>query len=194
MPIEDMERLEEQAKAYRINRFEVDTLRQRKIELDEREKALEKTRQAATQMYGRQKNINQLLDLSDRKVSSLNHENGSLRALLDDRDKTIGELQERLKTALQSVRGAYDTLTNVVKAVGMLKYDKNGSYRANLTEDQGRLIDAITKYSSRSARADGHPDLAKSMEEVGISLSIREDIQSLTPKNPNGRGGGGRGR
>lgn len=194
VPIEDMERLEEQAKAYRINRFEVDTLRQRKIELDEREKALEKTRQAATQMYGRQKNINQLLDLSDRKVSSLNHENGSLRALLDDRGKTIGELQERLKTALQSVRGAYDTLTNVVKAVGMLKYDKNGSYRANLTEDQGRLIDAITKYSSRSARADGHPDLAKSMEEVGISLSIREDIQSLTPQNPKGRGGGGRGR
>ena len=99
-------------------------------------------------------------------------------------------MQEQLETALQTVRGAYESVTNIVKAVGMLKYDKEDGYGVNLTEKQGRLIDAIAKYGARWARTDGHPDLAKVMDEkIGISQGIQEDIQELIPKRSRGRGG-----
>ena len=213
MPIEDMERLEEQAKAYRVNQFEIDTLRKRKTALDEREQGLDgreqqlderseqlskaqevlrQNQRTVRQMYDRQRRVNQLLEQSESEVSSLTAQNGSLTSQLAERDKTIADLQERLRTALQTVRGAYESLTNVVKAVGMLKYDREQGYGVGLTEEQGRLIDAISKYGARWARTDGQPDLAKAMEEkIGISEGIQEDIQELTPKISRGRGGRG---
>lgn len=209
--VEDMERLEEQAKAYRINQQEIDTLRIRKKALDEREQGLddrehqldERSEQLSKgqevlrqnqctvkQMYERQKGVNQLLERSECEVSSLTAENGSLTALLAERDKTIQELRERLETATQTIRGAYESLTNIVKAVGMLKYDKEDGYGADLTDKQGRLIDAVAKYGARWAKEDGHPDLAVEMDEhIGISKGIQEDIQELTPKRSRGRGG-----
>jgi DNA repair ATPase RecN len=195
--------LEEQARAYRVNQYEIDTLRTRTTALDEREQKLTdqeklharaeevlvKKLNNAKQLYDRQKNVNQLLEQSENKVSSLSALNGSLRAQLAERDKTISELQERLETALQNVRGAYESLTNVVKAVGMLKYDKEHVYGVNLTEKQGRLIDALARYGAGWAMKDGHPDLAKAMnEQIGISQSIQEDIKALTPKISRGRG------
>ena len=213
VPIEDMERLEEQAKAYRVNQFEIDTLRKRKTALDEREQGLDgreqqlderseqlskaqevlrQNQRTVRQMYDRQRRVNQLLEQSESEVSSLTAQNGSLTSQLAERDKTIADLQERLRTALQTVRGAYESLTNVVKAVGMLKYDREQGYGVGLTEEQGRLIDAISKYGARWARTDGQPDLAKAMEEkIGISEGIQEDIQELTPKISRGRGGRG---
>ena len=213
VPIEDMERLEEQAKAYRVNQFEIDTLRKRKTALDEREQGLDgreqqlderseqlskaqevlrQNQRTVRQMYDRQRRVNQLLEQSESEVSSLTAQNGSLTAQLAERDKTIGDLQERLRTALQTVRGAYESVTNIVKAVGMLKYDNENGYGADLTEEQGRLIDAIAKYGARWASTDGHPDLAKAMnEQIGISEGIQEDIQALTPEIPRGRGGRG---
>lgn len=213
VPIEDMERLEEQAKAYRVNQQEVDTLRTRKTSLDEREQGLDdrehqldersenlskaqevlrQNQHTVRQMYDRQRGVNQLLEQSERKVSSLTAENNSLTAQVAERDKTIKGLQEQLETALQTVRGAYESVTNIVKAVGMLKYDKEDGYGVDLTEKQGRLIDAIAKYGARWAREDGHPDLAKVMDEkIGISEGIQEDIKELTPKISRGRGGRG---
>ena len=206
MPTEDMERLEEQAKAYRVNRSEVDTLRKRKKALDEREQqlderaeqlqreqeALRKNQQTVKQMYERQRKVNQLLEQAEGKISSLTKENGSLSRAMAQQAKTIQELEKRLETALQTVRGAYESLTNVVKAVGMLKYDKQDGYGVALTEEQGRLVDAIAKYGARWARTDGQNDLAQIMEtKIGISEGIQEDIQELTPKIYRGRSGRG---
>ena len=203
---EVLEKLEEQARAYRVNQYEIDTLRTRTTALDEREQKLTdqeklharaeevlvKKLNNAKQLYDRQKNVNQLLEQSENMVSTLSALIGSLRAQLAERDKTISELQERLETALQNVRGAYESLTNVVKAVGMLKYDKEHGYGVNLTEKQGRLIDALARYGAGWAMKDGHPDLAKAMnEQVGISQGIQEDIKALTPKISRGRGGRG---
>ena len=211
--VEDMEQLEEQAKAYRVNRQEVDTLRTRKKDLDEREQGLDdrehqlderseqlskgqevlrKNQQTVRQMYDRQRGVNQLLEQSESKVSSLTAENGSLTAQLAERDKLIQELQKRLETATQTIRGAYESVTNIVKAVGMLKYDKEDGYAVDLTDKQGRLIDAVAKYGARWAREDGHPDLAVEMDKhIGISEGIQEDIKELTPKISRGRGGRG---
>ena len=218
VPIEDMERLEEQAKAYRINQYEIDTLRKRNTALDEREQQLEDRQQfldgweqelneQKQQLVAddlqlmkekfRNQNVHRLLDESESRekelkdqIRSLNAQNSSLTARIAEKDKTIGELQERLKTALQTIRGAYESLTNVVRAVGMLKYDKKQGYSVDLTEKQSRLIDAIAKYGARWAKTDGQPDLAKAMnEQIGISQGIQEDIQELTPKISRSRGG-----
>lgn len=203
VPIEDMERLEKQAKAYRVNRDELDSIRQERQDLERdkkrwkaigegltnREKAVEQCEKNVQAQYERQRNVNQLLEQSERKVSSLTDENNSLITRVAEKDKTIKDLQEQLETAIQTIRGAYESVTNIVKAVGMLKYDQEDGYGADLTEKQGRLIDAIAKYGARWARKDGHPDLAKVMDEkVGISRSIEEDIQELTPKRSRGRG------
>lgn len=208
---EDMERLEEQAKAYRVNRSEVDTLRKRKTELDERSQWLDDREQqlderqaqldkdratvqqnhkTVKQMYERQRGVNQLLEQAESKVSSQSAEIGSLRHKVEEQDKTIQELRKRLETSQETVRGAYESLTNVVKAVGMLKYDKEDGYAVNLNTQQSRLIDAIEKYGARWARTDGQPDLAEKMEKtIGISNGIQEDIDELTPKRSRGRGG-----
>lgn len=283
--VEDIEQLEEQAKAYRVNRQEVYTLRVRKAALDERERqldereqqldekgkylnerldqleenqrVLQKNRHIVEQMYERQKRVNQLLDQSECKVSSLSAENvsltdrvaemnrtierlrkwldrreqqlgecsqqlresqealqdsqciiqqmddrqdevnrvleqlkcrvsflttenDSLTAQIADKDKTVDEFQERLRTALQTVREACESVSSIVKAVSMLKYDRENGYGIELTEKQGRLIDAIVKYGSRW--------MDKTDEKIGISQGIQENIQALTPKKLRGRG------
>ena len=205
---EDMEKLEEQAKAYRVNCAEIGTLRKRKMDLDEKEKELterenqlgelaeqlkngqEVLRQeqlTVKALYERQKGLNQLLEQSESKISSLTHENGSLTACIAERDITIHDLQERLKKALQTQREAYESLADIVKAVGMLKYDKEDGYGAELTKKQDRLIDAIARYGSRMAEADGHHDLAEDMERhIGISKELQNDIRKLTHEHSHG--------
>lgn len=192
---EDLEKIEKQAQAYRVNQFEIDNLRKNKKtldeckqQLDERQEQLNKDRavvqqnyKTVKQMYERQRGVNQLLERAESKVSAQSDEISKLSAMVQD-------LEERLKTSEETARGAYESLTNVVKAVGMLKYGNDG-YNADLTEQQGRLVDAIANYSANWARTDGHPDLAEQMKtKVGISLGIQDEMKELAPKIIN-RGG-----
>lgn len=144
--VEDIEQLEEQAKAYRVNRQEVYTLRVRKAALDERERqldereqqldekgkylnerldqleenqrVLQKNRHIVEQMYERQKRVNQLLDQSECKVSSLSAENVSLtdrvaemnrtierlRKWLDRREQQLGECSQQLRESQEALQ------------------------------------------------------------------------------------------
>ena len=87
-----------------------------------------------------------------------------------------------MQTAL---RGAYESLTNVTKAIG-LKYSEN-EYKASLTELQSRLIDAIANYSERLANMDGYSDLAEDIRtHVGISSGIQDELKELMPKKSRG--------
>lgn len=199
--VEDIEQLEEQAKAYRVNRQEVYTLRVRKAALDERERQLDEREQQLgecsqqlresqealqdsqciiQQMDDRQDEVNRVLEQLKCRVSFLTTENDSLTAQIADKDKTVDEFQERLRTALQTVREACESVSSIVKAVSMLKYDRENGYGIELTEKQGRLIDAIVKYGSRW--------MDKTDEKIGISQGIQENIQALTPKKLRGRG------
>ncbi len=200
---EDMERLKEQAKAYRINQGEIKALREKKAtldkhqsELDERSESLDKKEQqlkkdkqtvisdyqAVKEMYSKQRDINDLLEHSEACVSALTAENHALTCTIDNQAKTIQELQEQVKRLQETLRGAYESLTNVTQAIGMLKYS-NGDYKASLTEQQSRLIDAIAKYSEHWANVDGYPDLAEDMRtHIGISDGIKDEIKELMPK------------
>ena len=102
------------------------------------------------------------------------------------------ETRERAKEALvQYVKGfeernpnlkligAYTSLTNIVKAVGMLKYDKEDGYKVDgLTKKQERLIDGVAEYGAKWAKEDGFPEMAEDMEKhIGISKGIADTIE-----------------
>lgn len=201
VPIDELEKLKEQAKAYRVNQTEIKLLRKRKQELEQkaeslkhteqelqkkqallesRQQAIETNHQTVKRMYERQRNLNKLLESAEEQISALTTENSTLSQNIDDKNITIQMLRERF-------RGAYETLTDVIKAIGMLEYDNNGEYKADLTPTQARLIEAVTNYSINLAKASSQLDLAEKMEnKIGISQGIQNIIDDLTPRQSRG--------
>ena len=214
----DLEAVKEQAKAYTANRDEIGELRQRSAAVSQREQRanqreqqldnkaneLAKQQQQLQQMYQRQLNLNQLLEKSerdgrakDKKIADLQTENtslrGQIRSLTVQIDQIKAELWEKINNLTDKLRGAYESLTNIVKAVGMLKYDRekdqNGNYTygkygiSNLSKAQDKLIDGLAEYGAKWAKEDGFPEMAEEMEKrVGISKGIEKIIEPPAPK------------
>lgn len=133
----------------------------------------------------------------DLLVSTINQERiahnkaiNECQVHIADKDKSIEELKLTIQSLQQANKETYESLTNIVKAVGMLKYDK-GKYKvAGLSEEQSRLIDAIANYGAYWAEQDGFSDFAKTMQEnIGISKGMQDFIDKLAPKKNRGRGG-----
>lgn len=209
----DLEAVKEQAKAYTANRDEIGELRERFAAVSRREQRadqreqhlnnksdeLARQQQQLQQMYQRQLNLNQLLEKSerdgrakDKQIADLQRENGSLRgqirSLTAQLDEVKAELWNKINNLTDKLKGAYESLTNVVKAVGMLKYDRekdqNGNYTygkygiSNLSKAQDKLIDGLAEYGARWAKEDGFPEMAEEMEKrVGISKGIADTIE-----------------
>lgn len=218
----DLEAVKEQAKAYTANRDEIGELRERSAAVSQREQRadrreqqldnkvneLARQQQQLQQMYQRQLNLNQLLEKSerdgrakDKQIADLQTENGSLRgqirSLTAQLDQVKAELWDKINNLTDKLRGAYESLTNVVKAVGMLKYDRekdqNGNYTygkygiSNLSKAQNKLIDGLAEYGARWAKEDGFPEMAAEMEKrVGISKGIEKIIEPQAPKRSRG--------
>lgn len=214
----DLEAVKEQAKAYTANRDEIETLRersaavsqreqradQREQQLNKREAGLEDMQNQIIERYNRQLRLNQLLEKSerdgrakDKKIADLQTENtslrGQIRSLTAQIDQIKAELWEKINNLTDKLRGAYESLTNVVKAVGMLKYDRekdqNGNYTygkygiSNLSKAQDKLIDGLAEYGAKWAKEDGFPEMAEEMEKrVGISKGIEKIIEPQVPK------------
>ena len=218
----DLEAVKEQAKAYTANRDEIGELRQRSAAVSQREQRADQReqqldnkanelamqQQQLQQMYQRQLNLNQLLEKSeqngrakDKQIADLQRENGSLmgqiRSLTAQLDEVKAELWNKINNLTDKLKGAYESLTNVVKAVGMLKYDRekdqNGNYTygkygiSNLSKAQDKLIDGLAEYGARWAKEDGFPEMAEEMEKrVGISKGIEKIIEPPAPKRSRG--------
>lgn len=214
----DLEAVKEQAKAYTANRDEIETLRersaavsqreqradQREQQLNKREAGLEDMQNQIIERYNRQLRLNQLLEKSerdgrakDKKIADLQTENtslrGQIRSLTAQIDQIKAELWEKINNLTDKLRGAYESLTNVVKAVGMLKYDRekdqNGNYTygkygiSNLSKAQDKLIDGLAEYGAKWAKEDGFSEMADEMEKrVGISKGIEKIIEPQAPK------------
>ena len=225
----DLEAVKEQAKAYTANRDEIGELRQRSVAVSQREQRadqrerqldnkaneLAKQQQQLQQMYQRQLNLNQLLEKSerdgrakDKKIADLQTENtslrGQIRSLTAQMDQIKAELWDKINNLTDKLKGAYESLMNVVKAVGMLKYDRdkdqNGNYTygkygiSNLSKAQDKLIDGLAEYGAKWAREDGFPEMAEEMEKrVGISKGIEKIIEPPAPKRSRGYKKNGRG-
>lgn len=218
----NLEAVKEQAKAYTANRDEIGELRQRSAAVSQREQRADQReqqldnkanelamqQQQLQQMYQRQLNLNQLLEKSeqdgrakDKQIADLQRENGSLmgqiRSLTAQLDEVKAELWNKINDLTDKLKGAYESLTNVVKAVGMLKYDRekdqNGNYTygkygiSNLSKAQNKLIDGLAEYGARWAKEDGFPEMAEEMEKrVGISKGIEKIIEPPAPKRSRG--------
>ena len=214
----NLEAVKEQAKAYTANRDEIETLRersaavsqreqradQREQQLNKREAGLEDMQNQIIERYNRQLRLNQLLEKSerdgrakDKKIADLQIENtslrGQIRSLTAQIDQIKAELWEKINNLTDKLRGAYESLTNVVKAVGMLKYDRekdqNGNYTygkygiSNLSKAQDKLIDGLAEYGAKWAKEDGFPEMAEEMEKRGgISKGIEKIIEPQAPK------------
>ena len=209
----DLEAVKEQAKAYTVNRDEIGELRQRSAavsqreqradqreqQLDNKAQELARKEQQLQQMYQRQLNLNQLLEKSerdgkskDKQIADLQSENSSLRgqirSLTIQLDQIKGELWEKINDLTDKLKGAYTSLTNLVKAVSMLKYDKEDGYKVDgLTKKQERLIDGVAEYGAKWAKEDGFPEMAEDMEKhIGISKGIEKIIDPPAPKRSRG--------
>ena len=200
----DLEAVKEQAKAYTANRDEIETLRersaavsqreqradQREQQLNKREAGLEDMQNQIIERYNRQLRLNQLLEKAerdgkakDKQIADLQAENtslrGQIRSLTAQIDQIKGELWSRINDLTDKLKGAYTSLTNIVKAVGMLKYDKEDGYKVDgLTKKQERLIDGVAEYGAKWAKEDGFPEMAEDMEKhIGISKGIADTIE-----------------
>lgn len=214
----DLDEVKEQAKAYTANRDEIGELRERSAAVSQREQRadrreqqldnkaneLARQQQQLQQMYQRQLNLNQLLEKSeqdgrakDKQIADLQTENASLRgqirSLTAQMDEIKAELWDKINNLRDKLRGAYESLTNVVRAVGMLKYDRekdqNGNYTygkygiSNLSKAQEKLIDGLAEYGAKWAKEDGFPEMAEEMEkQVGISEGIEKIVEPPAPK------------
>lgn len=202
----DLAEIQEQAKTYRVNRDEVEEVRERVIEvsrreqaveqrsksLDRREQGLDKIQQQTIDAYNRQLHLNHLLEQSerdgkakDKQIAALTAQNRSLTAQLD---QIKADLWSKINNLTDKLKGAYESLTNIVKGVGMLKYDREkdqdgkyiyGKYGiSNLSKDQEKLIDGLAEYGAKWAREDGFTEMAEEMEKrVGISKGLKQIIE-----------------
>lgn len=218
----DLEAVKEQAKAYTANRDEIETLRersaavsqreqradQREQQLNKREAGLEDMQNQIIERYNRQLRLNQLLEKAerdgkakDKQIADLQAEStslrGQIRSLTAQIDQIKGELWSRINDLTDKLKRAYTSLTNIVKAVGMLKYDRekdqNGNYTygkygiSNLSKAQDKLIDGLAEYGAKWAKEDGFPEMAEEMEKrVGISKGIEKIIEPPAPKRSRG--------
>lgn len=193
---ENLKELKEQAKAYTVNRERIKNLNADEIkladwasdnqrateQLDERAKMLAEQERRVQAMYNRQRNVNALLEQAESSVKSKDTIIARLTA-------ENNRLREQVNNLIEKIKGAYQSLTNVVKAIGMLKYDKFDGYKVEgLTKKQGQLIDGIAEYGAHWAKEDGFPEMAKDMEKnVAISKSIKKIIEPQTPQRKRSR-------
>lgn len=199
----ELDTLKAQAKSYIANREtirnisllqknydrDIQRLKARISDVEKREQNVTQTEKKVLIEYNRQKNINSILEKTEKELSkvkeennTLNIENDSLNNYINERDKTISELEEQLTEALEANRDSYEILKNVVQAIGMLKYSKD-EYLANLTTEQENLIDAIANYSAYWTETYGYPDITNDIKKhIGISEGIQEEIEELKPK------------
>lgn len=122
------------------------------------------------------------------KNTGLEKENSTLHLENASQFRKIKELEMKISNISQEfyskITNAYVSIKNIVQAVGMLKYDKDGEYRIkNITDKQERLIDGVSEYGSALAKENDYPELAKKMDNtVGINEAIENFVKLPEPE------------
>ena len=139
-------------------------------------------------LYEVQRGLNEAYKEVTAENARLKAENGSLRTQIDDLKAEIGkrvqDAVEPLKTEIEALktrlRGAYEVLTDIVKAVGMMKYDEKSGFKVDkLTKKQDRLIDSVADLGVSRAEKEGFSDLAEDMQKhIGVSPELKKLIGS----------------
>lgn len=203
----DFDEVKKQAKAYIANRDEIRGLRKRSTavfrreqlveereqQLDDKANKLMKLEQELQQIYQRQFNLNQVLEESERSGRSKDKVIEDLKAdnaLLKGQIKQVNdELWSEINAFTGKLKEACLSLVDIVKAVRMLKYDKENGYEVKgLTKQQERLIDGIAEYGAKWAKDNGFLEMADEMRmDIDTSKSVKKIIELSTPKRSKGR-------
>ena len=114
--------------------------------------------------------------------ADLKTENSSLKTKISSLKTNIDDLWDTIITLTEHFKGAIECLGAVCKAIGMFKYS-DGIYRADLTIDQGHLVDAILNYGSNYARSVDEHEIADDIDQnTMISSGINREIKELKPE------------
>lgn len=185
----------------------------REKELDKRNSELTNKENQIDHLYNRQLHLNELLEKAeqekkdqdkqitrlkiekeemkydkDQQIKALKDKNFSLRSEIDSLKVKIGSLMTQINQIKadfhEKLKGAYQSLTNVAKAIGLLKYSNDDSYRLKeLTKKQECLIDGVAKYSADWAKDEGFPEMAEDIEKnIGISQGLQKYIEPPAKK------------
>jgi hypothetical protein len=124
------------------------------------------------------KQANEQIKKGNEAVTSLNAQISTLQ----------GELTSVRQNLTEKLERAYEGFQSAIKGLNMLKYGFNDGtpnpYKADLTPQQGRLIDGITNKASDWAKQDGFPEVADTMKNsMGLSKSIEQAVKALEPKS-----------
>lgn len=169
-----------------------------KIKADQEAYEASQLKKDAWELYDKQVNLNykyaDVVDENDslkQRLRSVEAENASLKVQIDDLKEemprriaeAVKPFKEEIEVLKGKVRSAFEKLTEIVKATGMLKYDVingvPGPYKVNgLSKKQDKLIDGLAEYGAEQARRAGFSDLAISMEKnIGISENLEKHVK-----------------
>lgn len=186
--------IREQAHAYVVNRDEVLSVRDRLAEVSRREREvagkeawLNKRENELAREYGRQRNLNNILEATERErdlykkeLTKAQNENTTLKDRISELERTfeqrVQEVTEKLQRAYEEAqemaKGAYICLKNVVQATGLIAYGKDdyAQYRCDtLPLESKKLIDGVAEYGAYWAEHDGFHEFAEDMRKT-VSL------------------------
>ncbi|MEE0895049.1 MAG: plasmid recombination protein, partial [Bacteroidales bacterium] len=157
-------------------------------------KAQEELNERYKNLYGAYTDQQKTIATQKDKISALTAENTSLKAQIADLRQSIEErvqkavepLKKQIESLTEHLQGMARSLTNVVKAVGMLKYHK-GDYKAELTDKQGEIVDAVAEYAKHWIEQDlGNCQETEVMKaEIDSEVELTKGIkQYMSPDYP----------
>lgn len=215
--IEDISKTQENGNKYVVVKMsralnELDMAEKERDKVDEELKQAKQIKEKYSKLYKQQEDLNEkykklhgIYQNQKAKISELEADNTSLKAEIDTLSNSFDEkvqmivepLKEQIESLKSHLKGSMQSFTNVIKAVGMLKYENGQGYKAEFTEKQIKLIDAVTKYAKSWIDRDGeglNDDTAKNCKEdiekhIGISKGIQSFIEPDYPERLIFKGG-----
>lgn len=95
----------------------------------------------------------------------------------------VQELKQEKEQITKVLNSTCERLANETKALSLLKYDKTGEYKTELSPKADKLLEGNRHYAIKWLKQLGKDELAKDVEtHTGISKGIQNRIDELTPK------------
>jgi len=178
---DDLVKLKKMADTYIANEDEIKDIRKRRVAVSKKEDAAAEKEK----------------DLNDREKILVGKEDtlASAAKVKSERDELKNEVRNQSNelisfarhnvTLSEKLKGAYDAISNIVKAARLLKYasDKYGDYKIeNLTPKQGTLLDALAAYGARLADENKYVDHAESIRKfIDLGEDVIKEMRILNP-------------
>ena len=165
----DFEQLKEQAKAYVVNREEINDIRQHRKALADKEKELEKEKAALAQEREKAAQKQQQANADYQRQLNLNF-------LLEKEEKEKKELQEKLREAEKGLIQK-EKINNKFRRISFVLADTVAAIKTlpsdGLTRSQNELIEAISRYADDGIIRNGPYEALDAIKEARVCTAIK---------------------